>query len=561
LELTHQLSIEPDEPSGVASECACATYDEGVTRWSLTPEGKGIFEGLYTATFADKRERTAALRRVGELRVPAAIPRLAAFIDPGKRAEAAAALQAIAQLLPFLRPSELRRLDIEVRRQTPYWARGFGGLRPKDVARLRALSGEPVAAAAICSMHRSGYVREAAVREFSLMHDGRELPYLILRAPDWVPEVRSLAQEAVTARLTPAYLPALVSCLALVEGESFATGRASALSPAIDSLLADPGSMTALMQGLQQPDRPGRRAAARRLANLGGLAVPAFVDLALRQDDIVVATIAAESAVKRLEGDALWELLQRLRRHPIGRLRQLALWTALSWFPDAGEEMLREALFDAQGGVRDGAQRRLASQGIDVVTIYRDALPTVPRVALLGLGETGTEADASLAVGYLKAEPISVRGAAVRAVARLDARGHLDALLAALADHSPSVSREARKGLERFAGSVADRVWTICLQAQDQHVRANCFHLLGSLGKWDLLRWGLAATLRPEQDVSEGGRWMVERCLARWNSSFTTPSPGQLEEISALMSSAEAALDSKTFDQLQFGLKHYFGSS
>jgi HEAT repeat protein len=86
----------------------------------------------------------------------------------------------------------------EVRRQTHRYAPGVGGLRPKDVARLCALSGEALAAASICSMHPSGYVREAAVEELSKMHDGRELPYLILQTADWGPEVRRLAQKCST---------------------------------------------------------------------------------------------------------------------------------------------------------------------------------------------------------------------------------------------------------------------------------------------------------------------------------------------------------------------------
>ncbi len=242
------------------------TYDGGVNRWALTAESKDLFDALYRGEISGKPARVAALHRIGELGHPAAVPRLAGFLDPSKRHEAAVALQAIGLLLQSAKPAELRRLDLEIRRQAPYW--GFGKLRAKDVARLRSLSGESLAAAAICSMHRSGYVREAAVRELAVRRDTLELPYLILRAADWVPEVRRLAQDAVMARLTAPCLPALVSCLTLVEGESFATGRASSLAPAVDALLSDPESADALLAGLSLPDRPSRRAVARRLAGL-----------------------------------------------------------------------------------------------------------------------------------------------------------------------------------------------------------------------------------------------------------------------------------------------------
>jgi len=284
-----------------------------------------------------------------------------------------------------------------------------------------------------------------------------------------------------------------------------------------------------------------------------------FFDAAVRQDDVVVVTIAAESAVRALEDDDLAGLLQRLRSHPIGRLRQLALWTAASRFPAAAEEAPHEALFDRQGGVRDIAQRQLASRGMDVAEMYRDALSGGPRVAvaLLGLAEVGTKADAPLAAAYLKAAAVSVRKAATRAIARLDASGQRDALLEGLADSSSGVSREAMKGLQRSASAVAERVWTICLEAGDTHVRRHCFRLLGLLARWDLLRWGLLAALRPEPDVVDRGRSLVQRSLTKWNSSFTTPSRQHLEEIASLMPRAEPVLDSKTYDDLQFALRSH----
>jgi hypothetical protein len=526
-----------------------------VTKWILGQEAKQLLDDLYRGAKGSKRDRARTLQRIGELGGAAAIPRLAGFLKPSNRKEAAAALQAIASLLDSVQPSQLRRLDLEIRRQAPYW--GFGRLAPEDVARLRVLSSEPFAAAAICSMHRSGYVREAALRELALRRDARELPFLLLRAADWVDEIRTIAQEALTGRLTASYVEPLVSCLALVEGESFATGRGRALRPAIDSLLADPRSADALLHGLTASDRPSRRAAARRLAQLGTARTEIFLEAALQQDDVVVTTIAADSALRAFQDGELWALLLRLRDHPIGRLRQMALWTSVSQFPAKADEMLREALFDGQGGVRDIAQRQLSSQGVNVPDIYREAMAVAPKEALLGLAEVGGKDDVLLAEPYLRADIVSLRRAALRAVARLDPAGNRDALLDGLADPSPSVSREALRGLASSAGAVAEDVWRICLATDAAHVRRNCFRLFASLGKWDLLRWGLVASLRPEPDIVEAGRSLVDRALARWNTSFTTPSPQILEEIASLASRAEVVLDRKTYHHLQFTLSGY----
>jgi HEAT repeat protein len=65
----------------------------------LTPEVKDLSDRLYRGTIEGKRHRASALRQIGELGTPAAIPRLAAFLDSTKRREAAEALKAIAYLL------------------------------------------------------------------------------------------------------------------------------------------------------------------------------------------------------------------------------------------------------------------------------------------------------------------------------------------------------------------------------------------------------------------------------------------------------------------------------
>jgi hypothetical protein len=70
---------------------------------------------------------------------------------------------------------------------------------------------------ALASMHKSGFVRERAVRLLAGRRDGGELPLLLVRVNDWVAPVREAAGAAVRARLQPAYAVHFVRCLTLVE--------------------------------------------------------------------------------------------------------------------------------------------------------------------------------------------------------------------------------------------------------------------------------------------------------------------------------------------------------
>lgn len=50
------------------------TYDGAMTGWVLDAEVKDLFERLYRGAIEGKRDRASALRRVGEIATPAAIP-------------------------------------------------------------------------------------------------------------------------------------------------------------------------------------------------------------------------------------------------------------------------------------------------------------------------------------------------------------------------------------------------------------------------------------------------------------------------------------------------------
>jgi len=48
------------------------------------------------------------------------------------------------------------------------------------------------------SSHASGFRRENAVRRLGMLGNSLAIPHLIVRANDWVPEVRSAAREALS---------------------------------------------------------------------------------------------------------------------------------------------------------------------------------------------------------------------------------------------------------------------------------------------------------------------------------------------------------------------------
>src|SRR5260370_306373 len=114
-------------------------------------------------------------------------------------------------------------------------------------------------------MHRSGYVREAALRLLAETKDGTDLPYLFIRLNDWVAEIRRFAESAIAERLRPQSAPGLVELLPLVRHLGRWSRAEQDMESRINEVLSAPESRQAMLSGLRSNDVEVRRAVARLL--------------------------------------------------------------------------------------------------------------------------------------------------------------------------------------------------------------------------------------------------------------------------------------------------------
>lgn len=98
------------------------------------------------------------------------------------------------------------------------WRLGVKLTAPIDPALLPAFAPKrTVGAAALLSLHRSGYVREIALDVLARAPEPFVVPFLLLRADDIVDALAARAFAAVEARLRPEYTATFVRSLRIVE--------------------------------------------------------------------------------------------------------------------------------------------------------------------------------------------------------------------------------------------------------------------------------------------------------------------------------------------------------
>lgn len=198
------------------------------------------------------------------------------------------------------------------------------------------------------------------------MRDGDELPFLLIRLSDWVPQVRSVAEQAVEQRCNPAYLQHFVDNIALLERQKQRQrggSRRFELLERITSMLAQSQNRKVLFDGLQHQDYEVRRTCLKLLIETRGsdsveiirrimhdndvtnrrAAVELTNDLSLHEklsDDSPGVSSAAEAALEdtiyELGSDVLWDCLTatsswHVKRNVVRLLNRISKWDRISY--------------------------------------------------------------------------------------------------------------------------------------------------------------------------------------------------------------------------------------
>jgi HEAT repeat protein len=549
---------------------------------TLSPDTRTLIEQLnrhigFWERVTGSRDERDLLTTIGDSNEPAAVTGILPFALSAKRDIAKAAAVAVHKLTRGITSRELAWLDSEVRKLSPYWGSDFYAwdkMSPEQLGLLERFAETSVSLLGMASFHRSGHVRQAAIERLDRISTGVELPFLILRVNDWVSNVRDVAYKATRSRLKPEYALSLFANLALVSRLAEA-GRADHqdLIRAVNELLQSDACRTALLESLKSEDRFIRRASFRLALDSAKTDLPELAKQALSDRDAVVRVWAAQKVSSAFTGTQLEQFLDLMKRDRFMPVRREALRCYVRDMGERVPEELSSALLDTNASMREEARYHMQKIApIDVAAFYRETLDrgvskddaggpstaanTDLYSAICGLGETGSEADDRLIVSYASNPAAKIREAAIRALARLNAKGHVELFLTALTDRGPSVSRQALKALAGMTSAIAvERAWLIFASAPRGHIKRNALSLLERLPKWDSIYYLLKAMRDGDEAIADMGRIAIQRWLARFNRTFNLPSSDQIAKVKTALAESDTLLDERTREQILFSIK------
>jgi len=463
-----------------------------------------------------EQEERQYLETIGQLRDPAALRSLFNLLCRGKESSRNMAAETIERIVMTANVLELAQTDANFRHMSEW---SFRYVVKDEVAAIaRGLVG-PIG---LLSFHGSGYVRQAAVEKLGDFRDGRELPFLLIRLNDWVPQVRIAAKPAVEARVLPDYAANFVRCLPLIyrlEINSREDHR-----PLIDSiveLLSKDETRSILRRSIVRGNRQVARSVLRFLLERPKSDLLSILVEATESGDPPVRLRAAQELRVRLEGDELRILLDRLGRHRDALLRRESLFGYAERLPELAQDHLQNGLLDTRRVIREAARFYLRGRGsTSFVDVYAAELghrsARHRAMAVCGVAEVGERQNARQLIPLLQDPTPIVRKAAVRAVGRLDSDGYSDEIFAAIDDASAGVARAARDVLRGSPGLLQPhRIWASFETTDQPHSRRLLISLMAELQWWESAPLLLRATAYGDDSAIA----MAIKYLDRWRGN------------------------------------------
>ena len=507
------------------------------------------------------------IRKIADAGEPAAIPDLLPILIIGDRKSILASAKAIHHLLQMLKPPDFVRFDEFVRQGYADWRvrrEPWYVVKPKDVGHLASMGDMSVSLLGIASCHTNGHVREAAVRELGKTETGTELPFLLIRANDWVPEIRSSARDFLLNRIRSDYIHRLMDWLPLaLRLSNVGRDDHSAILEAVRGLLATSEAREALCEGFGSQDQFVRRFCFQLALNSNEADLLMVLQRALAHGNPQVRKEAVHKLHAILPTGGSKELLVRARKDGCMAIRREALQIFAEKYADEADQEFQSALLDGNIGVREEAQYYFQKKGtVDLRAYYSRRLETSNSrqvcAAIAGVGETGVAKDSQLVERFLHNQSSKVRVAALHAIAKLNPDAHFDKFVLALDDASSKVAREAVLALRKKPNLVGgQRLWEIYDSCRYSHGKRWALFLLARISKWDSITFLIQSLTDQNDSCVELSQRYIVRWFSRYNRSFATPTAEQLSRLKNVLSRCNLLLSSEAQRELDSLLKSF----
>lgn len=252
----------------------------------------------------------------------------------------------------------------------------------------------------ILCCHPNGYIRYKAIKTLTESSVQDAIPFLIVRANDWVDEIRTLCCATLDGFICNEIIYHFVESLPLLE-QLKSKGRHDEMCDRIElirkiELLLATQCSDALFKKINSQEIIIARYAFDILARCDSQVERLLVDT-LNARDIIIKVNAFILAGHQYNSEQFLIYLNKIKNDKLMPIRKMALYAFIERYPNHAKDILEHALLDASRSIRHLSRYYLKQQGItEFSDYYRDAIIREDKkikLAILGLSESGSKQD------------------------------------------------------------------------------------------------------------------------------------------------------------------------
>lgn len=463
------------------------------------------------------------------------------------------ASQILSEILRHLSLDDICRIDRRMRDTTSMeWYINWGALNIKDFITKQMAEEEKRAVLIFSSFNPNGYIRQQAVE--LLVSYNQTLPYIFLRANDWVPNVRQTVLTAFSEKIKTATDDEIVNLFPFVE-KLRKSQRCN--YTAIMVILKDRinNNKELLAKGLMGRDIRAKRLCFSFLAEYPLINYTFLLNHVKKEKD----PLLRKEIFQLLRGSNIYilELSEQFLKDKHSANRLMALQYLRDYDPCLVLGKIEHMIWDKSLQVRTLARDIILNLngGIDFHQLYLETLSINTAICIYGLVEVGSLKDCHIIERYLNDDRIAVIRAAMISLMHLNSKEFVVRITDMLSSEYVSIVKTAKLLLEKYRDYDFERVFEIQKNTTYENTKIKCASLLFLAPKWKSLIYTLMLMGSNYQQLEILCQLQINKWNFNYNCSYQLATKEEKQRIKELITAKKSSLTPQIEKQLAFVLR------
>jgi HEAT repeat protein len=312
----------------------------------------------------------------------------------------------------------------------------------------------------LASFHTNGYFREKALRELIRYNNDIVIPFIIIRLNDWVPSIRTVADNYLIRMISEKNFKLIFSNFHLFKHTlNYSRKETNCLFSKIETLINDTSTIIRIMDDITEYDDLAREFIYKITYEKNLLPIEELLDYILNDRINLVRSRIFGKIVRDIPYELILKNKDRILSDTAYKVRVICITELFGHGFYKYPNELFFTLLDNYKSVREIGRFYLNKLGYDKFSEFYTMKINEDNdnsTAMIGLSEVATSEDYSMLIKNLNSNKVLVVRKTLKAMALIDMSSSLDYLYDALKDNRIGVTNEARRILVNSKGLFDD---------------------------------------------------------------------------------------------------------